>query len=218
MSVDDKYTYPGSGGVLRNRQGIREAARLDHVMNQYASVEWAVLRTEPLPDRFNFGYLAGIHRRFFGEVLTWAGEIRDVDAQAGSVGLAYCRPEYIATELSTLFSTLRREHYLHGLDAREFADRLAVRWADLTLIHPFRDGNTRTQGAFVSRLAESAGHPIAWTRIDVDQLRDLRLVATVGREDQLADYLHDRLLEPGPRAAEEQSHLLSRTTDPGGDP
>jgi len=33
MSLDDKYTYPGSGGVLVNRFGIRDAARLDQLVN-----------------------------------------------------------------------------------------------------------------------------------------------------------------------------------------
>ncbi len=37
MSVDDKYTYPGSGGVLINAAGIRDHAELDEAMNDVAS-------------------------------------------------------------------------------------------------------------------------------------------------------------------------------------
>lgn len=37
MSVDDKYTYPGSGGVPINAAGIRDHARLDGAINDVAS-------------------------------------------------------------------------------------------------------------------------------------------------------------------------------------
>ena len=48
MTEDDKYTYPGSGGVLVNRLDIRNASRLDEALNDYASVAWAALRREPI--------------------------------------------------------------------------------------------------------------------------------------------------------------------------
>ncbi len=48
MSVADKYTYPGSGGVLKNRQGIRDKAELDRVLNQFATRHWAALQLEDL--------------------------------------------------------------------------------------------------------------------------------------------------------------------------
>ncbi|HKU10789.1 MAG TPA: hypothetical protein VJQ61_06120 [Sinomonas sp.] len=38
MSEDDKYTYPGSGGVLVNHPGIRDARLLDEALNDYATV------------------------------------------------------------------------------------------------------------------------------------------------------------------------------------
>lgn len=61
-------------------------------------------------------------------------------------------------------------------------------------IHPFRDGNTRSQSAYISAIAERAGHPIAWTAIDVPTLRNLRLVAVAGRHEPLAAYLRDHLV------------------------
>lgn len=193
MTEDDKYTYPGSGGVLVNKLGIRDASRLDEALNDYASVAWAALRREPIPEPPDFQYLRDIHRRLFARVLPWAGQLRDVDAQATGAGIAYCRPAYIEDSLDSLFGRLGRENYLAGLGRREFADKLAERWGELSAIHPFRDGNTRSQAAYVTGLAVRAGHPIDWQRVDVEQLRTLRLAAIAGREKPLADYLCSRL-------------------------
>ncbi len=195
MSEDDKYTYPGSGGVLVNSKGIRNVARLDAAMNDYASAAMAELRTEPTPDRLDYNYLRGIHTRLFERIVPGiAGKHRDVDVQATGVGIPYCRPAYIEPELTRLFDQLGREDYLTELDADTFAARLADRWGELSAIHPYRDGNTRSQSLYVTVLAERAGHPIDWQRIDVDALRTARLHAVVGNSKPLADYLGPRLL------------------------
>jgi fido (protein-threonine AMPylation protein) len=49
-------------------------------------------------------------------------------------------------------------------------------------IHPFRDGNTRSQSLFVSNLARAAGHPIDWRLVEVGDLRAARLQAMQGDE------------------------------------
>jgi len=198
VSDDDKYTYPGSGGVLINAKGIRDQGRLDQAMNDYASAAMAQLSTEPVPDRPGADYLRGIHERMFERLVpNIAGRTRDVDVQATGTGIPYCRPEYIDENMAGLFRKLDREDYLTGLDARTFADRLADRWGELSAIHPYRDGNTRTQSYYVTTLAERAGHPIDWQRVTVDELRSHRLNAVAGQERGLADYLHARLLTPG---------------------
>ncbi|WP_420367161.1 Fic/DOC family protein [Curtobacterium sp. L1-20] len=196
MSVDDKYTYPGSGGVLVNAAGYRTHEQLDEAMNEFASVTMAEVRAEPVPSRPDYEYLQRIHDRMFGDLVPGiAGQIRDVDVQATGTGIPYCRPEYIDANLSTLFGKLEREDYLTGLDADTFADRLADRWGELSAIHPFRDGNTRSQSAYVGAVAERAGHPIAWERVDVDELRTVRLHAIAGNDRPLADYLRAHLVE-----------------------
>ncbi len=132
MTLDDKYTYPGSGGVLVNRLGIRDLGRLDHALNDYASVAWVQLRQMPPPEPPGFGYLQTIHREMFGSLLDWAGELRETDVQATGTGIAYARPEYISESLQSLFRKLEREDFLSGLDSPAFTDRLADRWGELS--------------------------------------------------------------------------------------
>lgn len=96
---------------------------------------------------------------------------------AMGTGIAYALEANIETGLRDVFDTLRRSKYLDGLSGSDFFPQLADSWGYLTQIHPFRDGNTRSQVAFIDRLAVRAGHPIDWTIIDVGELRDRRLHA-----------------------------------------
>lgn len=228
VSEDDKYTYAGSGGVLINSRNIRDQAGLDEAMNGYASVAMAALRAEPIPDRLDADYLQAIHERMFHRLVPGiAGRIRDVDVQATGTGIPYCRPDYIEANLSTLFHKLEREDYLTGLDADTFTERLADRWGELSAIHPYRDGNTRSQSAYITALAERAAHPIDWQSIDVDTLRIHRLQAVAGNDRPLAAYLRNHLVDTDRAASAVQvqpqalsadrNHAASRAARTDGD-
>ncbi|WP_316306712.1 Fic family protein (plasmid) [Clavibacter michiganensis] len=216
MSVDDKYTYPGSGGVLINAASIRDHVQLDEAMNDVASFVLAKIYTEPVPERLGLEYLRGIHVRMFGDLLpTIAGRIRDVDVQATGTGIPYCRPDFIEANLDTLFRKLEREDYLTGLDPDTFTERLADRWGELSAIHPWRDGNTRRQSVYVATLAQRAGHPIDWASIDVDELRHHRLQAIAGTDRPLAAYLRAQLFGTAPTRGREGSAPLSAARTAG---
>ncbi len=185
--VDDRYTYPGSGGVLRNQFGTTDPALLDEAMNEYASLEWAILIREPIPEVPDFSYLSRIHERLLGRVVgddvvgLWAGQVRHNAAPMGAVGtgVVYAQESFVQQGLHDVFSALAQKNFLVELEKPEFFSELAEMWGYLTQIHPFRDGNTRAQSAYIDRLAVHAGHPIDWTTIDVARLRTLRLRAMV---------------------------------------
>lgn len=215
-AADDRYTYPGSGGVLRNQLGLRTHAELDDAMNDYASLEWAALVKEPIPRELTFDYLREIHRRLLGDVVGddhvghWAGQVRSNAAPMGALntGIAYAREEFINENLNTVFSDLRSKDYLRGMSSEEFFDELAESWGYLTQVHPFRDGNTRAQSAFIDRLSVNAGHPLQWSTIDVDTLRTMRLRA-ISRPEDLAGYLRSHELDDhDPSTVLEQSQTM----------
>lgn len=195
MFGDDMYTYPGSGGVLKNLLNIEDATALDHAVNDIVTANWAAMSGD-LPDQFDLNYLRFIHASLFGDLFEWAGQERDVELYAAGADLTYCLVEEMQARLNELFAGLEAKNWLKGLDDWDFASELAKVWGRLTYIHPFRDGNTRTQSFFFSRLAIAAGHPIDWAQIDVPVLRSARLSAAKSFTVGLEDYLRDRLLDP----------------------
>lgn len=217
--ADDRYTYPGSGGVLRNQFGLATEAEVDEAMNDFATFNWAALLREPLPAKFDLAYLRHIHRTLLGQVVgdsqvgLWAGELRLNAAPMAAIGegtaVPYGREEYMAAGLEDCFGSLSAKNQLVGLQAAEFFEELAEFWGYLTMIHPFRDGNTRSQTAFIDRLALNAGHPIAWAGIDVDLLRHYRLAA-MSNSTPLANYLSEHVVDPAGgsgAAAEDHSRI-----------
>ena len=64
---------------------------------------------------------------------------------------------------------VRAEKGLRGLSAAQFADRAAAHVSELNAIHAFREGNGRTQRAFIAVLGRQAGHRVEIQRISAEQ-------------------------------------------------
>lgn len=159
-AVEDPYCYPGTD-VLINKLGLRDAARLQ-AFEEEISRERAA---EPLPaGRLDAGHYKAIHRHLFQDVYSWAGKPRTVRMTKGDS--SFCYPEYIEDQLAKLFDWLKRRHYLSDLTAEEFSTAAAHFLSELNVIHAFREGNGRTQLAFLALLAARAGHPLELDRLD----------------------------------------------------
>jgi cell filamentation protein len=87
--------------------------------------------------------------------------------------------------MGRLFADLAKQKNLSELDADAFADKAAHFLAELNAIHPFREGNGRTQLSFKTSLAERAGHPFALERIDPKAMLDAT-ITSFGSEQPLA--------------------------------
>jgi cell filamentation protein len=64
-----------------------------------------------------------------------------------------------------LFAALKRKQYLDRLSREEFAREAANFLSTLNAIHPFREGNGRTQTTLLALVAERARHPLSLRRL-----------------------------------------------------
>jgi cell filamentation protein len=124
-------------------------------------------------------------------VYAWAGKIRSVRISKG--GSTFCYPEHINREMHRLFQTLAKARYYRGLDARTFARRAAHILAELNAIHPFREGNGRTQLSFLVALAEGAGHLITLEELDPKAMLKATIASFGGNEQLLADLIENSI-------------------------
>lgn len=179
-AVSDSYCYPGTT-VLKNRAGLHTQADLDFFEEEATAQRFA----EPLPSgKLDLRHLRAIHRHLFQDVYTWAGSLRTVRISKG--GSSFCYPENFDRETKRLFADLARQKNLSGLDAQSFADKAAHFLAELNAIHPFREGNGRTQLTFLIMLADQAGHPFALDRIDPKAMLHATITSFGGSDKPLA--------------------------------
>ncbi|MGD9867705.1 MAG: Fic/DOC family protein [Hyphomicrobiales bacterium] len=157
--VADPYCYAGTA-VLKNIPGLRDQATVEGFETAITTQR----AQEPLPSgRFSVSHYRAIHRHLFQDVYRWAGRFRTV--RIAKEETMFCYPEHIAGEMRRLFGELRDGNYLRDLDAGPFSAGLAHFVAELNAIHPFRDGNGRTQLIFATVLAQRAGNPLVLKRL-----------------------------------------------------
>ncbi|SRR5258706_16397884 len=106
--------------------------------------------------------------------------------ESTKVEALFCYPEYIAVEMSRLFDRLKATKFLSDLPTDDFVAELTSFLAKLNAIHPFREGNGRAQTAFVTLLADRAGHPFDFDRLDPQAFLAAVIDSFHGNEEQLA--------------------------------
>ena len=179
----DPYCYPGTT-VLINRAGLRDQAELV----EYEGEMIALRFREPFPGgRLSYRHYLAVHRHLFQDVYPWAGKIRTV--RIFKEGSAFCYPEHVDREMRRLFAELTKQKYFRGLDAGTFATRTAHFLAELNAIHPFREGNGRTQLSFLVILAGKAGHRLTRQRFEPKATLRAMISSFDGDEKPLADLI-----------------------------
>lgn len=119
---------------------------------------------EPLPSgKFDPVHYCKVHRHMFQDVYEWAGKYRTVRTAKG--GNHFCFPEHIASFMRKLFARLSTPVFNKGATSEEFIQAAADFLAELNAIHAFREGNGRSQLAFMHLLAIRAGHPLDLKKI-----------------------------------------------------
>jgi cell filamentation protein len=160
---NDPLCYPGTE-VLRNKFGISDAGALRTREADVTTYRITQLRTEYTHGAFNAQHLQNLHKHIFGDLYDWAGQFRSMNMWKGGQ-IPFARPEFIEPSLNKVFDQLAREGRLKGLPADRWADRAAFYLGEINAIHPFREGNGRTNREFVRELAEENGLAIQWDKV-----------------------------------------------------
>ena len=169
-------------GVLRNLLGITDPKRLRRVEADFTAVRIAQVIRNPILGAYDLAHLRAFHQRIFQDLYDWAGRLRTVSIGRGRL---FNLPEHLDADAGELFGWLARSGYLRGRDRAAFVDDLTELYADLNALHPFRDGNGRTQRAFLGQLAVDAGHPIHWAAMDPAENNAASKAAHEGDNDAL---------------------------------
>lgn len=157
---DPVYCYPPDYIVLKNKLDLRDAAQLDYVEREF--VTQRTVQGIPSGD-FDLTHLRAIHRHLFQDIYDWAGDVRTVEIAKGGSQFQFRR--YIATGMADVHRRLVAADYLRRLAPTDFAARAGEIIGDVNYIHPFREGNGRTQMLYLEQLA-APGRPSARSAVN----------------------------------------------------
>lgn len=168
-----------------NSFGITNAAELEKVAGKYATRRLADLESgEPLTS-FTANDLFDVHQYILQDVYPWSGQLRT--EEVGAMGMAMCRAEYVPEMLNSVMKAIKKNPPSRTNKAEAIAT-IADHWGELTIVHPFRDGNSRTQRFFFDQMMRDAGWAIDWTRINAEEVHAARYIAAATTDSQfLAD-------------------------------
>ncbi|MDK2899117.1 MAG: cell filamentation protein [Patescibacteria group bacterium] len=151
---------------LRNLLGASSPEEFNKCEPQIVFANQLELESINIPRTNNLNELLLIHKQLFKGIYDWAGKIRIVDIKKNTKNSDFFLPVgKIAVACNYVFTELFKENYLKDLSVEVFIKRLAYYYDQLNYIHPFREGNGRTQRVFWTRLARDAGYNIDWSLV-----------------------------------------------------
>src|SRR5262249_25276152 len=109
-------------------------------------------------------------------------------------GNVFAHPQCIESEARRLFGQLDDENLLQGLSLETFTPRLAYYFAETNVLHPFREGNGRTQKLLFNEIARRAGPTIDWGGSVPDRLLQAIIEAFHQQHYSLLERLFRRAL------------------------
>jgi cell filamentation protein len=179
--------------VLKNKLGLTDDSTLTAKISEYASGRLLLLTEKPIAGKFDVPHLQAIHRYIFQDVFPWAGDFREVTTSRTN-SFAFPPPQFLATSLEGIFATLKSENNLRGCDNDRFAVRAGHYLGEINAVHPFREGNGRTQREFIRTLALKAGHRLTWAGLTPEENNAASRVSyATGDSAGLADITRKRL-------------------------
>jgi toxin-antitoxin system, toxin component, fic family len=168
---------------LINKLDIRDEEELASVEAALTLANIGLLEQEPLEGHFDFAHYRAIHKFLFGELYEWAGEIRTVNLS--KKGTQFVPADEIEQVGNAIFNRLVEMNFFcdEGIDT--FVEHITEFYCDTNRLHPFREGNGRTQRVFLTQLIRHAGYDIDFSNVDMDEL----MIATIHAANGVMDYV-----------------------------
>jgi cell filamentation protein len=192
MKSVDKYVYPGTH-VLINKFGCRDAKQLQELEARSTMGNLVYLQLHPVSGVFDFKHLKDIHYFIFQDVFDWAGQIRTVDIGKNNL---FCRAVFINDYAKEVFDDFYTSCQAASGDKDAFVEQVVSHYADMNALHPFREGNGRTERLFLTLLVRNAGFSISFADCDRDLLMIAAIHAAQGELSLLRDTLYSLLKTP----------------------
>ncbi|WP_267523096.1 Fic/DOC family protein [Campylobacter sp. MG1] len=147
--------------ITKNKLGISDYKKFENASKNLTIIRAHTLIKNPIKGKFDYKHLKAIHKHIFQDVFSWAGKDRyelGLYSAMFKGNSMFCAGKFIPSEANRIFNNLAKKNYFMDIkNIDDFAVNLAEFLGDLNALHPFREGNGRTERIFVNELAKNAG-------------------------------------------------------------
>jgi cell filamentation protein len=180
----DPYCYENTQ-ILINKKNIRDQDKLDKFERLYTAKRLYELNKKPIKGEFDLDHLKDIHRYIFQDIYDFAGKVRTVNI---GKGIQFCPVPQIEPYFQyAVTERLKGLNYLNELNYKGFSETAAEIFAEVNIVHPFRDGNGRTQREFFRNLAIVNGFNINWEYINNQEMIQASKQSAIGSTKGLVE-------------------------------
>lgn len=150
FNYKSKYTLKENENVLANKLGLLDEESLQTAERMVTTYKLAKLYIDPGKQTFDVEHYCSIHRFLFDDIYPFAGEIRKENI---SKRIPFCLVQFILPELERVLKEARAS--VAKIDDRDkLLKFITVLYSDLDIIHPFREGNGRTEREFLRQFID----------------------------------------------------------------
>ena len=198
-SKNSVYCYKGTN-VLVNKMNIKDPIALKNYETSVIGLKLMALSKRGITGKFDVSHFVSIHKFLFEDIYPFAGLFRTENIAKDY--FQFAEWEYIESELTRLLSELKSENFLANLTKEKFTERLAYYWAELNVLHPFREGNGRATRIWLDLiLKKELCMVIDWSKVDKEDyllamerspIKDIEIKHIL--KNALTDKINDREL------------------------
>lgn len=199
------YVHPVYDLTLRNKldpdaKTIQTPGQLRAAEAEFVEARAVTMATSGIPGSYDLAGLRSVHHHLFQDVYEWAGDLRTV--QTGRRG----SPDFVWFDklegaMEKVSKTIRDTDLLRSVPLNEYPHALADVYHRINQAHIFREGNGRSQRAFVAALASESGRRVDWVALPAGLNDVASLKAMQGDRGPLRDMFTLALHNPETHSA-----------------
>jgi cell filamentation protein len=191
--IDHDYSYTDpKTRVLRNIADITDAEEMLFFESVAVIKRSKELKTQPITVR-NTETLLNIHRYLFQDVYHWAGQKRTVEIS--KQGKPFFLTAYFNKGFAYIDTLIASYRIIDRTEKSQLAEHLAVLLDSINYLHPFREGNGRTQREFISVLALEKGYTLNLNPPDNLDVYERYMSGTIDSDIEKLSILIQELLQ-----------------------
>ena len=184
--------YPGTTCLI-SKLDIQDELVLTKTEAAVVLGKASLLDQQPIPGDFDFEHYKRIHHFLFCDLYDWAGQIRTINlSPKGTSFVPTAEIEPCADACFKRLAGFSGERLSH----RELAEEVAGFYHTVNMLHPFREGNGRTQRVFFTQWIRSLGYDLDLSSVDPDAFMIATIYAAQGVMDQLVDFFEQTIEWP----------------------